>query len=89
MSSHLNIFAKNILFLNRKESCHGINGKAEKTAQLQDCPHQACSVYTGTLEREYLKAVSFSIRFYLASTQLITFYLGKFLKTYKTISCLA
>ena len=30
LSSHLNIFAKNIFFLNRKESCHGINGKSEK-----------------------------------------------------------
>lgn len=54
-----------------------------KDMQLQDCPHPARSVYTGTLEREYLKAESFSIRFYLASSQLITVHLEKFYKNLK------
>lgn len=59
MSSHLSIFGQEYFLLNRKESCHGIiNGKDEKNAQLQKCPHAACSVYTGALEREYLKAES-------------------------------
>lgn len=80
MFSHLTIFANNIFFLNRKESCDSIHGQAKKNAQLQTCPHSACSVYTGTLEREYLKTESFSIRFYLASPQLITVHLGKFYK---------
>lgn len=78
--------AKNIFFLNRKESCHGIiNGKDEKNAQLQKRPHAACSVYTGALEREYFKAESFRIRFYLASTQLTAVHLGKFYKNLRQL----
>lgn len=46
-----------------------------KNAQLQDAiPH---APYTLEHEREYVKAEGFSVRFYLASTQLIIVHLGK------------
>lgn len=57
----------------------------EKKAQLQNCPKPACPGYTGTLEREYLKPESFSTKFYLASTQLITVHLGKFYKNLRQL----
>ena len=88
MSSHLNIFAKNIFFLNRKESCHGINGKSEKLHSCRTAPIQRALYTLGHQKENILKAESFSVRFYLASTQLITLHLGKFYKNLKTASCL-
>jgi hypothetical protein len=84
MSSHLNILAKNIFFLNRKESCHGINGKTEKCTAAGLPIQNALYTHWNILNvREYLKAESSSLRFYLASTQLITIHLGKFYKNLK------